>query len=275
LESTTKPRRERLQSIMSALLRSERITVEKLSAELGVSGATIRRDLFLLEEEGLLRRDHGGAGPVEPLIYEAFALGSSFREEVERQAAEKKRIGLAAAETIEDGETVALSAGTTTTQVARSIPFHKHINVFTNAVNIAMELSHRKNIVVTLTGGTMRGGWFSLVGPEAIDSARHRIFDKIFIGANGVSPDVGLTDHHAEEAAVNRVLLAQARRCIVVADHTKFSVVASCVVGGVNLINTIVTDEGTPDAVLQPFRDLGVEVLRAYEMVQPASTTTA
>jgi len=258
LESTSRPRRERLHSIMSALVRSERITVEKLSAEFGVSGATIRRDLFLLEGQGLLRRDHGGAGAAEPLIYEAFALGSSFREEVERQAAEKKRIGLAA----EDGETVALSAGTTTTQVARSIPFHKRITVFTNAVNIAMELSHRKNIAVNLTGGSLRPSWFSLVGPMAIEFAQRMIFDKVFIGSNGVSAQVGLTDHHTEEAAVNRVLLAQARRRIVVADHTKFSVVAPNVVGGVELIDTIVTDRETLETELQPFRDRGIDVRR-------------
>jgi len=262
LESTTKPRRERLQNIMNALVRSERITVEDLTAEFGVSGATIRRDLFLLEEQGLLRRDHGGAGPMEPLIYEAFALGSSFREEVARQAAEKKRIGMAAAEMIEDGETVAFGAGTTTTQVARSIPFHKRITVFTNAVNIAMELSHRKNIAVNLTGGSLRPSWFSLVGPVAIESAQRMIFDKVFIGSNGVSAEMGITDRHTEEAAVSRVLLAQARRHIVVADHTKFSVVAPHVVGGVELIHAIVTDCGTPDAELQLFRARGIEVRR-------------
>jgi DeoR family transcriptional regulator, aga operon transcriptional repressor len=241
---STEQRQTRLQAILEAVVGTERVSVDDLSAAYGVSAATIRRDLMLLEKQGLLRRDHGGAIPVEPLFYEALAQDSSFQEQIKRQAVEKKRIGLAAAELIQDGETVAFSAGTTTTQVARSIPFQRRITVFTNGVNMAMELGRRANLTVVLTGGTMRGAWFSLVGPAAIEAAQRMIFDKLFLGVNGVSIEAGLTDFHVDEAAVNRVLIAQSRQRIIVADHTKLGVIATCVVSQLACIDLLITDDG-------------------------------
>src|SRR6266516_2897678 len=146
---------ERGEKILQELLRNGEVSVEHLSKRLKISPSTVRRELTELERVGLLRRTHGGAVRVEPMLYEPFRHVSSFSAQEQLHAAEKRRIGLAAAEIIRDGEIIALGAGTTTTQVARSIHHRKGITVVTNAVNIAMELSHRADLKLIVTGGIM------------------------------------------------------------------------------------------------------------------------
>jgi DeoR family transcriptional regulator of aga operon len=255
-------RRDRLQKILSSLTASSSISVEEMCASFDVSASTIRRDLEVLESQGLLRREHGGAISLEPLIYEAFTTDSSFQEQVQNQSDEKKRIGIAAASMIQNGETVAISAGTTTTLVARNIPMGLKVTLFTNAVNMAMEFSRRNNLTVSLTGGVMRGAWFSLVGPGAIESAQKINCDRLFLGVNGISIEKGLTDFHHEEAAVNRVFVERSRKKIVVVDHTKFSVVAPNVVASLNSIDMIITGVEASEELVQPFIDRDIEVKR-------------
>lgn len=255
-------RRQRLQKIASLLTASSSISVEEMSDSFSVSASTIRRDLELLESQGLLRREYGGAVSLEPLFYEAFSTDSSFQEQVKKESTEKRRIGVAAASMIENGETIAISAGTTTTQVARSIPMDLKVMLFTNAVNMAMEFGRRSPLTVSLTGGLMRGAWFSLVGPGAIESAQKINCDRLFLGVNGISIENGLTDFHSEEAAVNRVFWERARKRIVVVDHTKFSVVAPNVVANLNLVDTIITGTEASKETVQPYIDRGIEVRR-------------
>src|ERR687892_2301450 len=160
----------RAQLILQQLLRTGKISVASLAKRLKVSPSTIRRDLGELEQRGLLRRSHGGAVPVSPLLYEPFRHVSYYHEQERQRAAEKRRIALVAAELVNDGEIIAIGAGTTATQVARSVCLHKGITVLTNAVNVAMELSQRDDVKVFVTGGFLSGDWFALVGPSAIES---------------------------------------------------------------------------------------------------------
>ncbi|MGD0913946.1 MAG: DeoR family transcriptional regulator, partial [Terracidiphilus sp.] len=111
----------RSEEIVKYLLKAGTATIEDLLAVAGSSAPSIRRDLARLENRGLIRRTHGGAELAEPLLYEPFRYDSSFIAREQRHAAEKRRIGLAAAEMILEGETVGLSAGTTTTHIGRSL----------------------------------------------------------------------------------------------------------------------------------------------------------
>lgn len=108
----------------------------------------------------------------------------------------------------------------------------------------------------------MRGAWFSLVGSGAIESAQQVICDRLFLGVNGISIENGLTDFHQEEAAVNRVLWERSRQRIVVADHTKFSVVASYVVANLNQLDMIITGVEASEELVRPFVERGIEVRR-------------
>jgi DeoR family transcriptional regulator, aga operon transcriptional repressor len=127
--------------ILESLLRMGTLTVDEICSKFNVSVATARRDLEGLEQRGRLRRTHGGAMSIEPLLYEAFSHVSSYREQAEKFADEKRRIAIAAAEMINDGDTIALTPGTTTTQIMRALHSHKRLTVVTNTINVAMELT--------------------------------------------------------------------------------------------------------------------------------------
>jgi DeoR family transcriptional regulator of aga operon len=143
---------------------------------------------------------------------------------------EKRQIGLAAAEMIADGEVVGIGAGTTTTQVARSLRHRKNITVVTNAVNIAMELSHRDDLKVFMSGGFLSPDWFTLVGPTAIQSVGEMFVDKIFIGVDGIHSEHGLTTNYPDQAAIHRQMMRQARYRVVVADHRKLGITGTTLI---------------------------------------------
>jgi DeoR family transcriptional regulator of aga operon len=199
---------------------------------------------------------------IEPLLYEHFQHASSYREQIEKHAAEKRRIALAAAQLIADGDTIALTAGTTTNQVARSIPAGRQVTVVTTTVNVAMELSHRAGVSVFVTGGFLHGEWFSLVGEEALQSLSRIFPDKVFIGANGVHPEHGATAFHPAEAVLNRTMARQSRRKIVVADHSKLGVVATHLICPVREINILITDTGASEESVAGFVQKGIDVRR-------------
>jgi DeoR family transcriptional regulator of aga operon len=249
--------------IVEEILREGEASVEALAARLSVSVATVRRELARLEQQGLLRRTHGGAKAVSPLLYEPFRHDSSFQEQEGQHADEKRRIGLAAAELVKDGETIGLTPGTTATQVARSLRHRKGITVVTNTVNVAMELCKRENLTVFVTGGYLRGGWFSLVGAPAAAGVREVFLDKLFLGVNAIDAERGLTCHHPDEAAINRALLAQARERIVVADRSKLGRVTRCLICPASDVQVLITDRDATDADIRPFLDRGIEVKRA------------
>ncbi len=254
---------QRAQLILQELLRAEKVSVSFLAKRLKVSEATIRRDLIELEQRGLLLRSHGGAVPIQPLLYEPFRNISSYHEQDRKQAAEKRRIGLLAAELVADGEIIAIGAGTTATQVARSVCLHKGITVMTNAVNVAMELSHRDDLKLFVTGGQLSGDWFALVGPSAIQSAREMFVDKVFIGVDGIHIEHGLTTNYPDQASVHRAMMQQARQRIVVADHRKIGAVGTALIWPIENINLLITDKGARDEDIAPFIDRGIEVRRA------------
>jgi len=253
----------RATAIVEEVLRQGEVSVEALAARLGVSLATVRRDLATLEREGLVRRTHGGVTAVSPVAYEAFRHDSSFQEEEGRHAEEKRRIGLAAAELVRDGETIGLTPGTTATQVARSLRHRKGITVVTSTVNVAMELCQREDLTVYVTGGYLRGGWFSLVGARAASGVREVFLDKVFLGVNAIDAERGLTCLHPEEAAINRALVGQARERIVVADRSKLGRVVRCLICPTSEVHVLITDRDASDEEIRPFRERGIEVRRA------------
>ena len=253
----------RLELILQDVLLEGNVLVDDLADKLNVSSATIRRDLTYLEQQGLLRRTHGGAAAIEHRLYEPFRHVSTFSEQEQQRAAEKRRIGLAAADLITNGETVAFGAGTTTTQAARSIRHRSNITVLTNAVNIAMELSHRSDIKVCVVGGELSGSWFALVGATAQQNAGEMFLDKAFIGVDGVHSEHGLTTFYPDQASIHRTLLKQAKQKIVVADHSKLGVAATARIHQAEGIDILITDKKATESAIQPFKEKGIKVILA------------
>ena len=252
----------RLNAILEKLRQSGTVTVEFLSAELGASMVTIRRDLDQLEHDGLLQRTHGGAVSIEPLFYEPFKNDRSFQAHLEKFSEEKRRIGRAASALIEKGETIALTPGTTTLEIIRGLPLNQNITIVTNTVNIAMELSKRKDLDVFVTGGHLRGDWFSLVGPTAIQSLQSMLIHTLFIGADGIDGTWGASCLSSDEANLNSAMVKLSRRRIAVVDHSKFGKVGGWRICQTAEIHMLMTDAQATDEMIEPFQRAGVEVLR-------------
>jgi DeoR family transcriptional regulator of aga operon len=253
----------RAEQIVKYLLSAGSATIEELLAVAGSSAPSIRRDLARLESRGLIRRTHGGAELVEPLLYEPFRYDSSFLAREQRNAAEKRRIGLAAAELIKAGETVGLSAGTTTTHIGRSLRHREKIQVVTNAINIGMELCNQPGIRTYLTGGVVPWAWsFSLTGSAALDFLDDVYLDKVFLSVTGLDPERGATTLETEEALVYRKMLKQAKRVIVTADSSKLGKVSPAFICPCAEIQTLITDTGATQEAVAPFERQGVQVIR-------------
>jgi DeoR family transcriptional regulator, aga operon transcriptional repressor len=252
----------RLRTILTMLQQSGSVSVEELRDKFDVSVVTVRRDLNVLEERGLLRRTHGGAESIEPLFYEPFRNDRSFQAQVSRFADEKRRIGRAAAALVGHGETVALTPGTTTTEVVRGLPLNQNITVVTNTVNIAMELSKRKDISVFVTGGYLRGDWFSLLGPTAIHALGQIVIKTMFIGADGIDNSWGVTCFSPDEAALNETMVKHAQRKVAVVDHSKFGAVAGWRICQSVDLDILITDVGATDEMIAPFESMGIRVMR-------------
>lgn len=255
-------RSNRTLSILRELREVGSVSVDELRDKLEVSIATVRRDLQELAERGLLRRTHGGAVPIEPLFYEAFRHDRSFQDQVGSFAAEKRRIAQAASELISPGDTIALTAGTTTTEVVRSLHALSDITVVTNTVNVAMELSNRKDIKVFVTGGHLRGDWFSLVGPAAVAAMAGLFVNVMFVGVNGIDAQRGLTCSNPDEAEINLSMVRQSKRKIALADHSKLGVVTNWLICPTEAIDMLITDTDATHDAIAAFVERGIEVRR-------------
>ncbi|HKF46611.1 MAG TPA: DeoR/GlpR family DNA-binding transcription regulator [Terracidiphilus sp.] len=251
----------RSEQILKFLLKTGTASIEEILAVAGSSAPSIRRDLARLENRGLIRRTHGGATLVEPLLYEPFRYDSSFLAREQRSAAEKRRIGLAAAELVQANETVGLTAGTTTTFVGRSLRHRGNIKVITNAINIGMELCNQPGIRTYLTGGTVPWAWsFSLTGHAALSFLNDVYMDKVFLSVTGLDPERGATSLETDEALVYRKMLKQAKQVIVVADSSKLGRVGAALICPASEIHALVTDTAAPPAILAALERQGVRV---------------
>lgn len=248
--------------ILSLLLHNGKTSVEDLTAALAASPASIRRDLVRLETQGLVHRTHGGAMLSGIAVYEPFRFDASFQIREDRFATEKQRIAHAAADLVNEHDTIGLSAGTTTTLVAKQLLNRRGIHVITNAVNIGMELSSSTGVETTLTGGAMRwAGAFSLVGPAALETLNMFVMDRLFLSVTGLHPERGATMIEPEEAAIFREMVRQAREVIVVADSSKMGMVSPAVICPPRDIDLLITDDGIAPDTTAAFKAGGIRVL--------------
>lgn len=253
--------KDREGQILRKLRHRGNISLDQLTEDLGVSPASIRRDLARLEMNGLVRRTPGGATLVETLLYEPFRYDSVFQKRVRHQAAEKRRIGLAAGDLIQENETVGFTAGTTTTEAARGIRNRHNIRVITNAVNIAMELCNCEGLQTLVTGGFVQwAGSFSLVGHAAVEFVKEIYMDRVFVSVCGIDPARGITLIEPEESSTFRAMIHQAKQAIVLADSSKLGVVSPALICPVSEIHMLITDTNATKPAIASFQECGVEV---------------
>src|SRR5215472_6194714 len=254
---------KRSNEILRELRHKGNVSLEDLVRSLHTSPASVRRDLAKLERRGLIRRTPGGATLVEPLLYEPFRYDSLFQNREQHRVADKRRIGLAAAELIQENETVGFTAGTTTTHVARSLRNRHNIRVITNAVNIAMELSNCEGLRTFVTGGFVQwAGSFSLVGHAAIDSLKDIYMDRVFVSVCGIDLTRGITVIEPEEALTFRTMIQQSKQVVVVTDSTKIGMVTPSLICAMSNVNVLITDTHASDKAVAPFLERGMDVRR-------------
>ncbi len=253
---------DRANQILHLLLQKGQSCVEDLAATVDASPASVRRDLIKLAQRGLVHRTHGSVELAGKMTYEPFRFDAAFPLREERFADEKRRIALAAAQMVNEGDTIALSPGTTTTQVARSLRHREGIHIVTNAVNIGMELSSLPNARVTLTGGSIRWpGAFSMVGATAFDSLQRLFFDKAFIGACGIHPEHGLSVIESDEALILDQMVKHSKQVIAVADASKLGTYTAMKVCATSQLHTIITDDSVDPGLVKAFERQKVQVV--------------
>ncbi|SFK08416.1 transcriptional regulator, DeoR family [Streptosporangium canum] len=235
---------QRQQAILERVRGSGGVRVADLVRELGVSDMTIRRDLEVLAERGLVEKVHGGATAAGPGSTEE----PGFAAKSMRQQPEKEAIAQYAAQLVRPGTAIALSAGTTTWTLAHCVVDVPDLTVITNSIRIAdvFHRSPRADRTVVLTGG-VRTPSDALVGPVAVAAVRGLHVDTLFLGVHGMDARAGFTTPNLLEAETNRELVASAHRLVVPADHTKWGTVGISTIAELSQAHVVITDSGLPD----------------------------
>jgi DeoR family transcriptional regulator of aga operon len=246
---------ERRREILGLLHRDGRVLVKDLARQFRISQITIRKDLEFLDSQGVIQRTHGGALPVQA----GALLDPTLREKEKLYRKQKMQIASAAVRLVEEGQSVLLDSGTTTTAIARALKDMAPLTVITNAINIAAELAGT-HIEVILTGGMLRKNSFSLVGPLAERTLRQLSADLLFLGVDGFDTKAGLFTPNLLESEVNRAMVEIARRTIAVCDSSKFGRRSLCNIMPVTMVHEVITDKQIPRSDLRALKDAGVKV---------------
>ena len=248
---------ERLEKILSMLEKENRLVTKDLPAKFNTTAVTIRKDLAILEERGLLKRTHGGALKTKKLF-----PGLALNEKEKINLEEKQRIVKKAAKLISEGDTIILDSGSTTSLLAKEIKQKKNITVITNATNISNELLD-SDLDVILIGGMLLKDTSTLVGPIADETLKSISCDKLFLGVDGIDFQVGLTTPNIFEAHTSRVMMEIAGETTLLVDSTKFGRRSLGVISKIKDIDRIVTTKKLTEKEKEVFTQNHVEVIIA------------
>ena len=245
---------DRQSEIMARARADGRVLVDDLAVEFGVTTQTIRRDLNLMSQDGLLTRVHGGAMPATSITNVEYAERRLLALD------EKRAIGARAAAMIPDGCSLIINIGTTTEQVAHALRDRRDLFVVTNNINVVNILSGTPAKEIVLAGGAVRQTDGAIVGDEAVDFIRKFRTDFAIIGASALDEDGSIMDFDVREVAVARAIATSARRTILVCDHNKFERSAPVRICDLAQIDDFVTDRAPPAAFHDACEQAGVRI---------------
>jgi DeoR/GlpR family transcriptional regulator of sugar metabolism len=250
---------ERRNKILEILQHDKIIKIKDITDNFNVSVATARRDLDILQEQQYIKRIYGGAAPVTPSGTEPL-----FYTREMKNKAEKIAIAKAAADLVEEGDTIVLDIGTTTLEVARNLKKINNITVITSSLTIMNELAN-SNVTVYSLGGKIRPHELSMSGSITINALEQFCVQKAFIGAAGVTFNEGISDFNYEETQVRLMAIKRSKQSILVADSTKFGSNAFAITCPLEYFHTIITDVNLPQVFITGIQDRKIELI----MVQP------
>jgi DeoR/GlpR family transcriptional regulator of sugar metabolism len=251
---------ERRQLILEMVRANGAVSLRELARVVQTSEVTVRRDVRALEAEGLLDRRHGGA-----VLPGGFTRESGFPQKSLSATAEKTAIADLAASLVEEGEAIVVGAGTTTQELARRLARVPGLTVVTNSLLVAQALAHANRVEVVMTGGTLRGSNYALVGSGAEQSLQGLRVSRAFISGTGLTAERGLSTSNMLSASVDRALVQAASEVVVLADHGKLGADTMFQTVPTDMITRLVTDEPPAHddraaAELQALADQGVQI---------------
>jgi DeoR/GlpR family transcriptional regulator of sugar metabolism len=227
---------DRQQTILRLLDARGKLSITELSGRFSVSEMTVRRDLSQLENDGLLRRTHGGAVRTQSGSFEpAFALRSRLNLNA------KRAIAALVAQEIVDGQTLVLDGGSSGTVIAEAL-VGRSVTVCALNLRAAAILASSSDTTVLVPGGEVRHGEQSFVGPAAERMLSDYRFDTYVMTASAVDAAAGITEWNVADAAIKRAALAHSGRCILACDSSKFGQTAFARVAGLDQMDLIITD---------------------------------
>lgn len=230
--------------------------VQELSRIFEVTDVTIRQDLEALEKAGYVQREHGGAFLKD---VGSFAKTGQLFNQVrleEKQEIAQKAVGL-----INEGDSIILDSGSTTTEIAKLLMQFRDLTVITNSLNIALILGENHGVNLIVTGGEFKAPTLSLTGKMAADSFRDIHVNKLFLATAGISSDLRLTYPSLSDLVVKTAMIESADKVYLVADSSKIGVSAFANLGSVSLIHTLITDNKISNETLKLFEKRNIEVL--------------
>lgn len=248
---------ERRRLIVEQVERAGRATVEELAGRFKISPVTIRADLEALARNAAIVRSHGGALPAP-----AHAVDTPLSIKETRHHAQKRLIGQAAARLVEDGETIILDSGSTTIEIARALRQRKwsELTVITNGLHIALELGAIPAIRVMMLGGLLRASSQSLVGSGAEQMLAQLSADRLFLGVDGIDPEIGVTTPDPQEATLNALMIRVSREVVGVFDSSKFGQRSLSVIAPLSGLHKVISDTAAAPEYVEALESAGVGV---------------
>jgi DeoR/GlpR family transcriptional regulator of sugar metabolism len=235
---------DRLSAIREHLYKHGTSSIQAIADSVGASLATIRRDLQILEEEGVVSRDHGSAR-----IAKTAGIEVAFELREKQNLSAKRAIAAAAFEMILPNSTIFLDAGTTVLQLARQLRLNPmSVSVFTNCLTVAQLLMDVRGLKIAVLGGQLRPENASLVGGAAEAMLDRLWFDNLFIGAGAIADDGCIYSLDESEARLNEKMLTRAAKAVLLADSSKFGQQLTYKVAPLRAGLTVISDEGLPRA---------------------------
>lgn len=246
---------QRRQQILTALEKAGQLSVVELSEKFDVSEVTIRQDLQALSDQGLLLRTRGGALSTKTMPELSFDVRQ------QQQAAEKARIGQAAARLVQHGDVIILDASTTAQAMIPFIKHHSELIVITNSLKVGLSLLDAPQIQVFLPGGSLRHESISLVG-QPFDTILENLNIQIgFFGSQGLTIEEGLTDLNLNEVAMKMAMVERCRHVVGVLDASKWGKVAAATFAPLGSIHTIISDTKAPAHLADQLRQQQIDVI--------------
>lgn len=253
---------ERHSKIRVGLEKNGAVIVAELAKAFGVSDETIRRDLLFLEREGVLSRVHGGA-----IAAVTLKPAGEFSVRIDEHRREKNELSCLAAELIEEGDIIAIDAGTTALEFAEVVKDKfENLTVITHSLGVFNILSQSDAIQTVLVGGSYDKGEDAFCGHLTVQSLRTLHAAKAFIFPTGISLSCGISDFHLKLADVQNTLLSISDKIIVLADSSKFEKTSLCKLSDLKAEHIYVTDGNLPDTIFNLYRENNLTVLKGKNL---------